>query len=122
MKPGPKTGFRGTAEERFWQKVYKTDSCWFWIGSKSAKGYGHLIVGKGNIYAHKFSWMIHRGDIPTGQQVLHHCDIRQCVNPNHLFLGTQADNLRDAGQKGTMYRPQPSAFSRGRAGRPAEAA
>lgn len=55
--------------------------------------------------AHRISWLIHRGPIPSGMLVLHSCDVRRCVNPKHLFLGTQLDNLRDMATKGRARSP-----------------
>jgi len=93
--------------ERFWSKVEKTDGCWIWTGARR-NGYGaFLITNQGRkrvVYAHRLSFELVHGAIPKGLYVLHHCDNPVCVNPIHLFLGTQSDNLKDAGAKGRMAR------------------
>lgn len=86
--------------KRFFWKVEKTSSCWLWRGPTSTNGYGHLGYQGRTISAHRFSWLIHKGAIPEGQYVLHRCDVRNCVNPSHLFLGSQQDNSQDAIKKG----------------------
>jgi HNH endonuclease len=89
--------------DRFWAKVVKTTTCWLWVGACRDNGYGHLSRGKrgeGNISAHRASWEIYFGPIPDGLDVLHRCDVHNCVRPDHLFLGTQADNTHDMIEKG----------------------
>lgn len=84
--------------ERFWDKVKKTDSCWIWIGAKANNGYGALHRSGNHskiIRAHRLSWEVHFGPIPEGLEVLHRCDNPPCVRPDHLHLGTQADNHKD---------------------------
>lgn len=85
---------------RFWSKVKKSDQCWEWQGANVPKGYG--IIGKNgrNQYAHRVSWELHKGIIPKGLLVCHHCDNPKCVRPDHLFVGTHQDNLRDMSRKG----------------------
>lgn len=87
-------------EEKFWPKVEKTKTCWLWIASTRGKGYGAFGADGKNQYAHRASWEIHYGPIPDGLWVLHHCDTPACVNPQHLFLGTNADNMQDCVAKG----------------------
>ncbi len=89
-------------EERFWKHVHKTDSCWLWTASVNDKGYGQLFVGVGKspLRAHRVSWELHRGLIPIGLLVLHHCDNPPCVRPDHLFLGTYKDSTQDMISKG----------------------
>lgn len=92
-----------SVEERFWSKVLKTDSCWLWQGSICGVGYGHFGIDGHTKDAHRLSWEMTRGPIPDGMRVLHNCpagDRRDCVNPDHLWLGTQADNIRDMWAKG----------------------
>jgi hypothetical protein len=86
-------------EENFWSKVDKSGDCWLWTGSKM-KGYGHIgtgyrYEGTKTYLAHRISWNIHFGDIPEGMCVLHKCNNPSCVNPSHLYLGTQKDNAND---------------------------
>ena len=85
--------------KRFWQKIEKSTDCWEWTACKS-HGYGQLHSNGKLIRAHRLSWIIHHEQIPSELLVLHKCDNPGCVNPSHLFLGTQSDNLRDASKKG----------------------
>lgn len=97
-----------TREERFWSKVQKMskDNCWEWTGFRNDNGYGYMqVYGKNirprkKIGAHRMSYIIHFGDIPKGFCICHKCDNRNCVNPNHLFLGTYNDNIQDMIKKG----------------------
>jgi hypothetical protein len=91
------------AEIRFWSRVNKTDSCWLWTGALSHGAYGTISTDKKQMGVHRFSWILHNGPIPNGLHVLHNCpggDCTACVNPKHLWLGTQADNDRDRDEKG----------------------
>ena len=86
---------------RFWSKVKQTDGCWLWLGAKSPDGYGMLNVrDHRGTNAHRIAYALKVGDIPSGFSVLHSCDNRLCVRPDHLFLGTQLDNVKDMAKKG----------------------
>lgn len=95
--------------DRFWEKVDRysdPDGCWLWKGALNTGGYG--MIGhyrKPMITAHRLSWELENGDIPNGLLILHMCDVKNCVNPRHLRLGTQAENIRDAVTKG-RFRPR----------------
>jgi hypothetical protein len=90
--------------DRFWAKVNRNGpihpmygQCWEWIGRTLKRKDGSISYGylDGYGYAHRCSWHIRFGSIPSKMKILHKCDNPTCVNPNHLFLGTQADNIRD---------------------------
>lgn len=87
-------------EMSFWAKVQKTDECWLWMGGKDSWGYGALKVGGVQVKASRYSYELHNGPIPAGLCVLHKCDVPACVNPVHLFLGTDKDNAVDRENKG----------------------
>ncbi len=97
------TGFNITFRDRFWKKVTKTCGCWLWHGAKTSAGRGAIFTGTRQIDAHVGSWVLHFGNVPEGKFVLHTCDIGLCVRPDHLWLGTQADNSRDACAKRRHY-------------------
>ena len=93
--------------KRFWSKIKKTRRCWIWVGALSPRpnggtGYGVLWVDGQNRYAHRFAFELLVGRIPDGLCVCHKCDYPPCVRPAHLFLGTNADNIRDASKKGRL--------------------
>lgn len=105
-RPPPRR--KPTIPERFWEKVDKRGAvaahrpelgeCWMWLGGTN-RGYGAFYLPRpvrNNVGAHVYSWELHRGEtVPSGHQVNHHCDNPLCVRPEHLFVGTQLDNMRD---------------------------
>jgi hypothetical protein len=98
-----------TLAERFWEKVHKVegDGCWTWTAA-TTEGYGAIgIDGSRRDGAHRVSWRLHFGLIPEGMEICHHCDNRLCVRPDHLFLGTRADNMQDAKRKGRLRVQRP---------------
>lgn len=84
----------------FWQNVRKTDTCWLWTGKTNNKGYGDYGARKAGRRAHQVSYVLHKGPIPPGKHVCHTCDVRNCVNPDHLFLSDNLGNVIDKVQKG----------------------
>lgn len=85
---------------RFWTKVQKTDECWLWQSVHSSSGYGKFKLYGKMERAHRVAWLLPYGAIPVGQHVLHRCDNPPCVRPDHLFLGTNRDNIQDRTIKG----------------------
>ncbi len=88
-----------TLEERFWEKVNKTEGCWLWTACVSGSGYGQIRLEGKMRQASGVSWMLEHGSMPD-LYVCHHCDNPLCVRPDHLFLGTQKDNAQDMIMKG----------------------
>ena len=102
----PKTGY-GHPPTRFWRRVNKDGPlhpvhgrCWLWTGSMFGSGYGQFCIHPRTVRAHRYSWELHKGEIEDGKIVMHKCDNRSCVNPDHLFLGTTQDNIDDMMAKG----------------------
>ena len=79
--------------------------CWRWIGAVNSNGYGRFVDKNVHKLAHRSSYEMFVGNIPDGQNVCHTCDNRLCVNPHHLWLGTQSANIKDAVSKGRIFRP-----------------
>lgn len=87
--------------ERFFSKVDKNVGlCWLWTGALDSWGYGNIRIEGKNQKASRVSYRMHKGDIPAGKLVLHTCDRPACVNPDHLWLGTNTDNMQDMVKKG----------------------
>lgn len=84
---------------RFWKFVEKTSTCWNWVGSKCFYGYGQLSIQGKPKRANRISYEMHKGEIPIHMFVCHSCDNPSCVNPDHLWLGNQKDNMKDMKKK-----------------------
>lgn len=98
---------KANAVARFWRNVYKTDTCWLWIGPKMVSGHGKFRPERTTYTAHRFSWHLHYGPIPEHLCVCHNCpgkDNPSCVNPEHLWLGTRSENISDGVKKGQFRR------------------
>jgi hypothetical protein len=97
-----------SADERFWSLVQRDAECWIWLGFKNRTGYGRLRVGSRTdgsrtlVMAHRFAWELTYGAIPDNLRVLHRCDNPPCVRPDHLFIGTQVENVADCREKGRL--------------------
>jgi hypothetical protein len=91
----------GKREDHFWSKVNKDgpNGCWLYTGTLSFEGYGYVNIGAGvrrkQWQAHRFAWYLLKGPIDKNACILHTCDVRNCVNPEHLYLGDRKDNARD---------------------------
>jgi hypothetical protein len=91
--------------ERLYAKIKKGDGCWEWIGGLDTAGYGQLMLaGHKSAKSHRLVWIHAYGEIPPGLQVLHKCDNRKCCRADHLFLGTNADNMNDKVRKGRQQK------------------
>ncbi len=93
------TEYRHRFDSKWTPEPYS--GCWLWFGGRTNFGHGTFrLPGRIRESAHRVSWMLNVGDIPKGMSVLHKCDVPSCVNPDHLFIGTQADNIADMTKKG----------------------
>jgi len=88
---------------RFESKFKKTNGCWEWQANISIYGYGYFWMDRKNQRAHRVAYKLYKGDIPSGMIVCHSCDNRKCVNPDHLWIGSNADNQIDCVVKGRNY-------------------
>jgi hypothetical protein len=102
-----------TREEFFWSHADKSGDCWEWTGPRTKKGYGISPTNTPSWQAHRVAWTLTYGPIPDGLFVCHHCDNRGCVRPEHLFVGTAADNTADMMAKGRWHRDRPTHCKRG---------
>lgn len=84
-----------TLRQRFEEKFYITPGCWIWTAKRNDDGYGKILFDGKSVGAHRVSHEIYIGPIPGGMYVLHKCDQPRCVNPDHLRIGTHADNMAD---------------------------
>lgn len=102
-----------TIDEKFWSHVAVAgpDECWLWTASKSRLGYGRAYYEDKHTEAHRVSWAIHFGSIPTSINVCHKCDNPACINPAHLFLGTDKENMADKYKKGRANHPKGEAVA-----------
>jgi hypothetical protein len=103
---------------RFWDKVFKSpepNGCWLWQGKLNSKGYGTTTAWAKTISTHRLSYILEHGSIPEDMHVLHKCDVRNCVRPDHLFIGTNHDNVLDCLHKGRKVIPDNSGSNHGMA-------
>jgi hypothetical protein len=87
------------------QIFHSPDGCWYWLGCTYPSGYGSIYYKDRIEATHRVSYKLYKGEIPKGIHVLHKCDNRLCINPDHLFLGTNTDNVKDKVSKNRQYRP-----------------
>ncbi len=99
------SGTRST-KETFLSRIRKTPTCWLYEGVILRHGYGQITICGKRWSTHRYSYSIHKGEIPAGLCVLHKCDNKKCVKPAHLFLGTPLDNTRDMIKKGRSRFPK----------------
>lgn len=102
-----------TMAERLWPRVVvDANFCWVWMGARARFGHGSMTIEGRRRSPHQIAWLLAHAVIPDGLQVLHRCDVPACINPDHLFLGTQADNMADMRSKGRGFIGDPGAGNR----------
>lgn len=102
-----------TPKERLLDKIEKRENgCWVWTAATNPQGYGLMVYKKRLISAHRISWMEHVGEIQDGLYVCHRCDNPLCINPDHLFLGSQKENMDDMIRKGRQIHPRGEDFNK----------
>lgn len=96
---------QGSRKSPIWDSVARRDDgCWVWLGAKDRDGYGRVMVDGRTMGAHRIAYEESHGPVPDGLVVMHSCDNPSCVNPDHLRVGTQAENIQDRDAKGRTYR------------------
>ena len=90
---------------KFWEKINVKNECWIWAGNQDKYGYGRIGINYKRYYAHRLAYELIYGLIPEGMLVCHKCDNPLCINPEHLFLGTNGDNSKDMVNKNRSYHP-----------------
>jgi hypothetical protein len=102
-------GWDGALQKRFWSSIEKDGDCWNWKQHIYENGYGRIIVRhngkKRQLGAHRIAYLLVHFEVPDDLEVCHSCDNRKCVNPKHLWVGSQADNMQDAVKKGRHVPP-----------------
>ena len=104
LNPKRKLTAREVFEERVIPRLVSDSSgCLLWTGARNSAGYGQTSVERKRRFVHRLAWEYENGEIPEGMLVLHHCDVRLCARIEHLFLGSQSDNMLDCAAKGRLW-------------------
>jgi len=96
--------------DRFWTKATQTETCWLWTGARDAHGYGLFAIAGRNVRAHRVAYELEHGASPGDLVVRHICDTPACINPAHLILGTQQDNVADRNERGRTAKGERTGF------------